>query len=263
MFITGYYQFEIVIRNNSSLSQERTIHRRFSEIEWLHEGLLKHNPGCLIPNLLEKNIWCNLSVNNSLELEKRKQKIEVYLNYIINHKYLSSNPCFLKFISDNYSSEMIKEDKSSTSSSGLFNALYGISNYIPYLNTINKSKTKQVKYIEDNSSVLLIEKENFMRLKVGLESLMENLREHISINEEKVKSLNAFLSTVKELNYISLDYKAFTNNSNDDDPIEEAQLKQDKKLNNDIEMINSLYERNKKYHNVLESSIIDQIAVSN
>lgn len=265
MLITGYYQFEIVIRNKSNSAQETTIFRRFSEIEWLHEGLLKHNPGCLIPNLLEKNFWCNLSVNNSLELEKRKQTIEVYLNYIISHKYLSSNPCFVKFISNSFTSDTIKEDKPSL---GIFNALYGISSYIPYLksNSKSKSKSKSIKYIEDNSSALIIEKENFMRLKVGIESLLDNIREHVRINEDKVKSLNALLSTAKEVNYASLDYKAYTNiNSNiniyEDEQIEENQLKHDKKLTNDIDLINLLYERNRTYQNVLESSIVDQIIV--
>ena len=112
MLITGHYEFEIVVKNKDK-GTETKIFRRFSDIEWLHKGLIKENPGCKILPLPEKSMWCNLNLNNNQELEKRQQSIETYLNYVGNHKYLSRNSYFRQFISQNYSLSKMKEEDNS------------------------------------------------------------------------------------------------------------------------------------------------------
>lgn len=100
--VTGHYEFEILVRSiyEDSQVKEKIYYRRFSEIEWLHNILLETNPGCRVPSLPEKTIWTNLGVNNDTFLDKRKKDVEVYLNYINSHKYLSKNPYYQEFISD-------------------------------------------------------------------------------------------------------------------------------------------------------------------
>lgn len=73
---------------------------RFSDIEWLHQGLLDYNPGCLIPKLPEKNFWANLYFDTSEFLNKRMKEIDVYLTYINSHKHLNKNPMYIAFLSD-------------------------------------------------------------------------------------------------------------------------------------------------------------------
>jgi len=77
----------------------------------------------------EKSIWYNLCVNNDYYLEKRKKKIEEYLNYINNHKYLSQNPIFEIFFTnefDYYKSELMKN-------SNFYDKIISIKNYFPNL----------------------------------------------------------------------------------------------------------------------------------
>lgn len=253
MIITGYYVFEIKIKEINNAMHEVTIHRRFSEIEWLHEGLIKYNPGSLIPKLPEKSFWCNLSVNNKLELEKRKQQIEAYLNYINIHKYLSVNPCYLNFISNEFNSSKIQKDK------GLFSMVYGLTSYIPYLHNAPQ-KPKGTIQLEHNSS-LNNERENLMRLKTGLDSLIENILKHIEINENKTKALYEFKSRAKELNYSTLDYRTNLSDNFEEDQIDDEQAKQNKKSANNLSLLDSFFEKNSKYQNVLENTIIDQLTV--
>lgn len=260
MIITGYYLFEIKIQELANSMQDSTIYRRFSEIEWLHEGLIKYNPGSRIPKLPEKSLWCNLSVNNKLELEKRKQQIEAYLNCINGHKYLSLNPCYLNFISKEFNSTKIKEEKQS----GLFSMVYGLTSYIPYLNKVTqKPKGSASLQLDQSYSSLNNEKENLLRLKTGLDSLIENMVKHIEINEKKLKALYEFKSKAKDLNYATLDYKNNLSDNFEEDQLDEDQSNQNKKSANNLSLIDSFYEKNRKYQNVLESTIIDQLTVCN
>ena len=99
VYITGHYEFEILLtkkemKKNKIISQ-KTIYRRYTDLEILYDGLIKYNPGCLIPELPEKIFWMNVSTgSNKNLLDKRKTKIEKYLNYINKHYYLSKNPVF-------------------------------------------------------------------------------------------------------------------------------------------------------------------------
>lgn len=96
----GYYEFEITVHSD----KEETFRRRFSEIEWLHEGLLKYAPGCKISPLPEKNVMTNLFGSESVALQ-RKDLIQKYLNYINNHEFLSKCPYFKRFFEKNFDNE--------------------------------------------------------------------------------------------------------------------------------------------------------------
>jgi regulator of sigma D len=97
--VTGHYEFEIKILTNGVT---KTILRRFSDIEWLHNELLRLNPGCRIPDLPEKSVKFNSPFIKEEELKSRREAIQEYLNYIANHKYLSNNPAFVEFTKDNF-----------------------------------------------------------------------------------------------------------------------------------------------------------------
>jgi hypothetical protein len=89
--------------------------------------LIKFNPGCRIPPIPEKSIWCNFYVNNDYSLEKRKKQIEDYLNYINNHRYLNQNPIFLIFLSDDF--ERYKTDYNNKST--IYDKLNSFKKYFP------------------------------------------------------------------------------------------------------------------------------------
>ncbi len=100
---------------------------RFSDIEILHEGLIRFNPGCRIAPMPEKSIWCNLYVNNDYSLEKRKKSIEEYLNYINSHYYLRHNPIFNIFLSDDFERYKTEYSKKST----IYDKIYALKEYFP------------------------------------------------------------------------------------------------------------------------------------
>jgi len=103
-------------------------------LEILHDGLIKLNPGCRIPNLPEKSIWCNLYLNNDNALEKRKKQIENYLQLIMNHKFLKNNSVFKIFISDemeNYKN-FLNQNKKENDTNNLLRYLKTMKkNYLP------------------------------------------------------------------------------------------------------------------------------------
>ena len=190
MLITGHYEFEIVVKDKGT---EIRIFRRFSDIEWLHKGLIKENPGCKILPLPEKSMWCNLNLNNNQELEKRQQSIETYLNYVGKHQYLFKNSYFLRFISQNYSlSKMKEEDNSYTNNEsnkpkGIMGKVYGLASYLPAWG-ISKPQTKR-KEESINDPEVNVEKENFDRLLTGTKDLIESITKHLEINKKKTESI--------------------------------------------------------------------------
>jgi hypothetical protein len=168
MLITGYYEFEIVIKKLlKSQWSDKTIYRRYSDIEWLHEGLIKINPGCRIPQLPEKSVWCNLNVNNNQMLENRKKHIEVYLNYINGHKYLSENPYFTLFTSDEFDKTKLEVKQTS-----IYDRLSGLKDYLPVFS--KQSKMSGLNHIENNTK-LEKERENLVRLMKAVNDLNNNM----------------------------------------------------------------------------------------
>jgi hypothetical protein len=169
MLITGYYEFEIIIKKFfKSQCTDRKIYRRYSDIEWLQEGLLKLNPGCRIQQLPEKSVWCNLNVNNNQMLENRKKHIEEYLNYINNHKYLSQNPYYTLFIIHDFDKSKLEVKQIS-----LYDKLAGLKDYLPEVFS-RQSKMSGLSHIEDNNN-LEKERENLVRLMKAVNDLNNNM----------------------------------------------------------------------------------------
>lgn len=133
MLIAGHYEFKIEIHFKNKDLDKRLILRRYSDFEWLLNGLIELNPGCRIPNLPEKNLWLNLNISNNNMLEERKKKFGDFLKHISQHKFLKENKYFKTFISSNY--ERVKVDTQKY----LLDKLSNLSAYIPDMfHTTNK-----------------------------------------------------------------------------------------------------------------------------
>jgi len=254
MLIAGHYEFEIIIKNLTKNS-ERTIYRRFSDIEWLHEGLLKFNPGCRIPILPVKNLWANINVNNSQLLEKRRKHIEEYLNYINIHKYLRLNPNFQIFISNDF-----EKNKNEISHKGFLDQFSSISSMIPSMQSMLKTqKMKGLSTIEDNKK-LDKDRENLVRLLKATNQIGLNMKEYVRINEEKTEAIKNIIFSTKTFRTFNLDFHQ-VNFSGDEQP--ESESKYDKSISKNMEVINSFYERNKIFYSLVSSNICDQLDVKN
>jgi hypothetical protein len=255
MFITGYYEFEIIVRKLiRTQTEERIIHRRYSDIEWLHEGLLRHNPGCRIINLPEKSFWANLNVNNVQLLENRKKQIEEYLNYINSHKFLSQNPNYTLFLSDEF--EKNKNDTSNKSS--FYDKFMNLTHSLP--SVFKTPKMKGLAAIEGDDK-LDKERENLVRLLKAIVDLKKFMNEYIKFNEEKAEAIKNLHYSAKNLNYVSLDYKNAMDFSYEEEEEKNTKVKADKSISKNMDILNLLYEKNKNYCNLIISNIPDQIEV--
>ena len=259
MLITGHYEFEIVVKNKGT---ETKIFRRFSDIEWLHKGLIKENPGCKILPLPEKSMWCNLNLNNNQELEKRQQSIETYLNYVGKHKYLFNNSYFRQFTDQNYSlSKMKEEDNSYTNNErnkpkGIMGKVYGLASYLPAWG-ISKPQTKRKEEsIYDSDPEVKVGKENFDRLLTGTKDLIESITKHLEINKKKTESIGNLVQLAKQMNYKGIDYKRINDDSKDDFGGEESRSKD---LEHNLEVLNSYYNKSLSYQNKIESNILSKL----
>jgi hypothetical protein len=255
MLITGHYEFEILIPPlNKNKSDEKTIYRRYSDIEWLHEGLLKFNPGCRIMNLPEKSFWANLNFNNTQLIEKRKNQIEDYLNYIYKHNYLSLNPNFQIFISEDF--EKIKNENIKTIST--YEKFVNISNIIP--SVFKSQKVKGLSAIEDNSKIEK-ERENLIRLLKAINDLYLNMEEYIKYNEVKTDAIKNLQFAAKNAKYFTLEYKEMQCVFEEDDEMEDVKKNENKSIIKNLAIINEFYEKNKLYCNLIHSNILDQLEV--
>jgi hypothetical protein len=201
MLFSGYYEFEILftkrdITNNKILAQ-RTMYRSYNDIEILYEGLILYNPGCLIPKIPEKTFW----ENNKEIVEERKGQLENYLGYICKHEYLSKNPIFLIFLSDEFERyrEKIKDNEDSYS---IYNLIkYGINESYKYskvfiLNKLlssssdNNEKEKASNLnIEISDKKLRNEKLRLEKIATGTEKFISSLKEEITSVTEKIESM--------------------------------------------------------------------------
>lgn len=274
MLIAGHYEFEIVIKKKD---YETTIFRRFSEIEWLHEGLIKTNPGCRILPLPEKNMWCNLNINNSQELEKRQQSIETYLNYIHNHKYLCLNSYFIKFISQDFSFSKVKNElnqsgintnKTSEQPSGFMGTVYGFTSYLPSIPYFGSGKSQTKKRGNNNNDnnpenvELNKDKEKLERLLTGLKDLIDNIKKHLEVNEKKTQAIGSLVEFAKQMNYKGINYKQLSEENGDDfdtDLSNKQEGNQQKNLEQNLEMLSSYYRKSMDYKNKLDSNILTRL----
>ena len=123
LFISGYYEFEILFTKKDVISNkiliQRTLYRSYHDIEILYQGLILYNPGCLIPKL-PGNSSGILSKEN---IEEKKNMLENYLGYICKHIYLSKNPIFLIFISDEFERYRDKINENSNESFSIYSLI--------------------------------------------------------------------------------------------------------------------------------------------
>lgn len=124
----GYYAFEISKISDTYPITDNVYSRRFSEIEWLHSNLIKTAAGCKILSLPEKNLLINYRKNDSL-IKDRRDQIELYLNYVNNHKFLSQNKFFKVFFDNEYFEKQKEEIQSKRS------YIQSIKDYIGYSST--------------------------------------------------------------------------------------------------------------------------------
>ena len=252
LIVAGHYEFIIKITDEEGV--ERTITRRFSHIEKLQEGLIKYDPGCFIPAIPEKSIWYNICVSNQSKAESRKQALEKYLNYIYNHKYLSENPVFKKFLSDDFPIKGKGEDTQEiqagnpSENPGVVNKVIGLaSKSMSYFGIFQgKSDKISASYVRkfgegDYDS----ENEMFCRLSKGLSDILATMKKNIEINESKNISLNKFVQIAKGLR-LSLD----------DDEIQESERedrkKKEDKLKRELSILEKSCGQNNIYKNKLE-----------
>jgi len=214
-----------------------SIFRRFSDIEWLHQGLLEYNPGCLIPKLPEKNFWANLYVDASEFLNKRMKEIDSYLYYINSHKHLRKNIRFISFLSKEF--EKAKADSQKTTS---LSTLY--EKMIKYIPNIFQQKEPKI-IVEQNS--LDKEKENIMRLDKGLSLINNTIQHHIKLQAERAELIKGIANIAKNLEGTSL--------SLDQSKDEKIQKNQNK----NIEILNNIFEKQYNYTELLKINIEEQL----
>ena len=170
MLVTGHYEFRVIIG-------EKSVFRRFSDFEWLHDQLLQNYPGCKIPSLPEKNVRTNLYVNNTKILEERMKLFQKYLQYIEKHIHLSKSKEFGSFLSEDFKPETKKQ-----------NSILGtVSSYV----FINRGgKTGGLHIFKEND--IEQQRKKLVRLKKAASDLQINLMEKKrleSIIGETIKNL--------------------------------------------------------------------------
>jgi hypothetical protein len=173
----GFYIFNIRVNIKSN---PYTIKRRFSDIEWLNKNIIRYSKGCRLPKLPEKTLWVNISIHKDNIVKTRKLQIQEYLDFIINHKYLSLNPYFEKFIAN--TNILIKDDTDEKSS--IFNKIV---NYFPsnFFFKFSKTSVNQEDSIYDNNDKLY-----FQRLSKGINEIIKQYEEYYKININKTDSLH-------------------------------------------------------------------------
>ena len=209
MLISGYYEFEILFTkkdiNKNKMLTQRTIYRSYHDIEILYQGLITYNPGCLIPKIPEKSFW---EKNNEV-VEERKIQLENYLGYICKHIYLSKNPIFLIFISDEFERyrEKIKDNNESYSLYSLikfgFNESYKYSKDLIFNKLLSSSSSNNESYKEDPNSKIEISDKRLRDEKLRLEKIIKGTENFITALNEEITSVSEKIESMKNLNKIS------------------------------------------------------------
>ena len=102
--INRHYYFQINISYGDY--SDNIINKRYSEIEELYKILILKYPGCRIPKFPKKNFLMNIHIP---EEDKKDfiNKMEKFLNHLINHKILSEK----NIVSDFFSNQKINENQ--------------------------------------------------------------------------------------------------------------------------------------------------------
>ncbi len=276
MLISGYYEYEILftkkdISKNKILIQ-RTLYRTYHDIEILYQGLVLYNPGCLIPKLPEETTWDK----NQEKIEEKKNQLENYLGYICKHNYLSNNPVFLIFISDEF--ERYREkNKDNNDSYSIYNLIkYGIGESYKYskefiLNKLTSSSSANNE-AEKNDPQLNIEisDKRLRNEKLRLEKIVNGTEKFITSMQEEIISVSEKTESLKNLHKISeilkdSNFRVELNQNNIDDKFLDQKnffskesivyLKMSENYDNYIKKIKEIHKNLIKYKEVTEALI--------
>ena len=209
MLLSGYYEFGILFTkkdvDKDKILTQRTIYRSYQDIKLLYEGLILYNPGCLIPKIPEKTFWENFKEN----AEEKKTQLENYLGYICKHIYLSKNPIFLIFISDEFERyrEKIKENNESISIYSLIklgiNQSYKFSKDFIFKKLISSSSANIENDNVDPNSNIEISDKKLRSEKLRLEKIANGTEKFITSLNEEIISVSNKIESLKNLHKIS------------------------------------------------------------
>ena len=276
MLISGYYEFEILFTkkdiNKNKMLIQRTIYRSYHDIEILYQGLVTYNPGCLIPKIPEKSFW---EKNNEI-VEERKIQLENYLGYICKHIYLSKNPIFLIFISDEFERyrEKIKDNNESYSLYSLikfgFNESYKYSKDLIFNRLLSSSSSNNESYKEDPNSKIEMSDKRLRDEKLRLEKIIKGTENFITALNEEITSVLEKIESMKNLHKISeilkdSNFRVELNQNNIDEKFigqknffsmeSIVYLKMSENYENYIKTIKEIYKNLIKYKEVTEALI--------
>ena len=210
LLISGYYEFEILFTKKDVLSDkiliQRTLYRSYHDIEILYQGLILYNPGYLIPKL-PGNSEGILTKEN---IEEKKNMLENYLGYICKHIYLSKNPIFLIFISDEFERYRDKINENNNESFSIYslvklylNESYKLSKNFIYSKLLSSSSSNNETYnINGNLSIEISDK-RLRNEKLRLEKIVSGTEKFITSLGDEIASVSQKIESMKNLNKIS------------------------------------------------------------
>ena len=210
LLISGYYEFEILFTKKDITSDkiltQRTLYRSYHDIEILYQGLILYNPGCLIPKISSQSSGLLTKEN----IEEKKCMLENYLGYICKHIYLSKNPIFLIFISDEFERYRDKINDNNNESFSIysliklcFNESYKLSkNFLSSKLLSSSSVNNETDNINGNLSIEISDK-RLRDEKIRLEKIISGTEKFISSLGEEITSVSEKIESMKNLNKIS------------------------------------------------------------
>ena len=210
LLISGYYEFEILFTKKDITSDkiltQRTLYRSYHDIEILYQGLILYNPGCLIPKISSQSSGLLTKEN----IEEKKCMLENYLGYICKHIYLSKNPIFLIFISDEFERYRDKINDNNNESFSIysliklcFNESYKLSkNFLSNKLLSSSSANNETDNINGNLSIEISDK-RLRDEKIRLEKIISGTEKFISSLGEEIASVSEKIESMKNLNKIS------------------------------------------------------------
>ena len=210
LFISGYYEFEILFTKKDVISNkiliQRTLYRSYHDIEILYQGLILYNPGCLIPKFPGNSSGILTKEN----IEEKKNMLENYLGYICKHIYLSKNPIFLIFISDEFERYRDKINENNNESFSIYsliklylNESYKLSkNFISNKLLSSSSSNNETYNLNGNLSIEISDK-RLRNEKLRLEKIISGTDKFIISLGDEISSVSQKIESMKNLNKIS------------------------------------------------------------
>jgi len=210
LLISGYYEFEILFTKKDidldKILTQRTIYRSYHDIEILYQGLILYNPGCLIPKVPTHG----QGMDNKNNIDELKNMLENYLGYICKHLYLSKNPIFLIFISDEFERYRDKINDNNNDSYSIYSLIKLCVNegykYSKNLISNKLMSSSSANNETDNSNGNLSIEISDKRLrdeKIRLEKIISGTEKFITSLGEEIISVSKKIESMKNMNKIS------------------------------------------------------------